>query len=224
MNLSSATTFRRMASGLLLLIGPAMILVASILDPAAAEEDQTAGYYRALVDDPDRTQLAAALYVWGFALTAIGIVGLVHVIRRRGVVLANIGGALALIGMILFPVIWSTLLHDLNHGEHLGLPTAERLSEDFTEGDYWATLAVFIPAYAGTVIGFVLLGSAIIRSKVAHLAAGVLIIVGILVIVVGEESKAMNIAGNVLLLAGWGLVGLKLLGMKDEDWEGRNVP
>jgi hypothetical protein len=25
----------------------------------------------------------------------------------------------------------------------------------------------------------------------------------------------------VLLLGGWGLVGLKLLGMKDEQWDGR---
>jgi hypothetical protein len=221
MNLNTATTFRRMACGLLLLVGPAMILVGSIVDPAAGEEDASRGYYEALADDPDKTQIASALYIWGFALTAIGIVGLVHVIRRRGVTLANIGGALAIVGMIMFCVLWATLLHDLNNAEHLGAQTAERLTEDLVEGDYWAPYVVFIPAFAGVFLGFILLGAAIIRSKVAHLAAAVLIVVGIVVVVAGESSKAINVVGNVLLLGGWGLVGLKLLGMKDEQWEGR---
>ena len=220
MNLSSATTFRRTACGLLLLAGPAMILVASILDPVAGEEDATRGYFQALVDDPDKTQLSTALYIWGFVLTALGIVGLVHVIRRRGVVLAHLGGALAILGMILFATAWATHLFDLNNAEHLGVETADRLSEDFTE-DYWAPYVVFVPAYAGTLFGFLLLGAAIIRSKVAHVAAAVLIVVGILVVVLGETSTVANIVGNVLLSAGWGLVGLKLLGMKDEEWEGR---
>ena len=220
MRLSSASTFRRMACGLLLLIGPAMILVASILDPAAGEEDTTPARYEALVDDPDKAQLAVALYVWGFVLTAIGIVGLVHVIRRRGVVLANLGGALAIVGMVMFSVVWVTLLFDLNNAEHVGTRTAERLAEDLQE-DYWAAYVLWIPAFAGTVIGFLLLGAAIIRSKVVHMAAGVLIIVGIVLIVVGEASKAANVAANVLLLAGWGLVGLKLLGLTDAQWEDR---
>ena len=220
MNISTATTFRRTVAGLLLLVGPAMILVASIFDPSAGEEDATLAYFQALVDDPDKTQLAVALYVWGFVLTGIGIIGLVHVIRRRGVVLANIGGALGVVGMLLLAVVWVTLLFDLNNGEHLGAETADRLNEDLTE-DYWAAFAVFIPAYAGTLFGFLLLGAAIIRSKVAHVAAGALIVVGILVVVLGDTSKAANVVGNVLLLGGWGLVGLKLLGMKDEEWEGR---
>ena len=197
-----------------------MILVGSILDPAAGEEHATRGYFQASVDDPDKTQLATALYIWGFVLTALGIVGLVHVIRRRGVVLANLGGPLAVVGMILLAVVSATSLFDLNNGEHLGVETALRLNEDLTE-DYWAAFAVFIPAYAGTLFGFLLLGAAIIRSKAAHVAAAVLIIVGILVVVIGDASKVANVVGNALLLAGWGLVGLKLLGMKDEEWEGR---
>ena len=220
MSLKNASGFRRIACGLCLLIGPALILIASIVDPAAGEGGDTKGYLTAIKDDPDMAQLATALWIWGFALTAIGIIGAVHVIRRRGVVLANLGGALALIGMIMFIALFASTIHDLNASEKLGVQTAERLSDDLE--DYWAPIVVLVPALLGTLLGFILLGAAIIRSKVFHLAAGILIIIGILGVVVGsEESKIANIVANALLLGGWGLVGLKLLGMKDEQWDGR---
>ena len=220
MNLTNASSFRRTACGLLLLIGPAMILVGGILDPAAGEGDDETEYLRALADDPDMAQLSTALWIWGFALTAIGIIGAVHVIRRRGVVLANIGGAFALIGMIMFIALFSTTIHELNNAEHLGVQTAERLSDDLE--DYWVAFAVLIPALLGTLIGFILLGAAIIRSKVAHLAAGVMIIVGILLVPASDGgTSVLGILGNALLLGGWGMVGLKLLGMTDAQWEGR---
>jgi hypothetical protein len=220
MNPSSASSFRRMACGMCLLIAPALILVASIIDPAAGEGDDRRKALAALKDDPDATEISTALYLVGFALMAIGIVGLVHVIRGRGVTLANIGGALAILGMIMFTALVTTALTNLNNVEHLEFDTAVALSEDLEE-DYWSALVVFIPAIGGTVLGFILLGIAIIRSRVAHMAAAVLIILGALGIVVLSASKAGGIAVNALLLAGWGLVGLKLLGLKDEQWEGR---
>jgi hypothetical protein len=220
MNLTSASSFRRMACGLLLLIGPALILVGGILDPASGEGGDTTDYLRAIGDDPDMAQVSTALWIWGFALTAIGIIGAVHVIRRRGVVLANIGGAFALIGMIMFIALFSTTIHELNNVEHLGVETAEKLSEDLE--DYWVAFAVLIPALLGTLIGFILLGIAIIRSGVAHVAAGAMIIVGILLVAASDGgTSALGILANALLLGGWGMVGLKLLGMTDEQWEGR---
>jgi hypothetical protein len=218
MNVGNASSFRRMACGLCLLIGPAMLLVASILDPEAGEDGDKAEL-AALVDDPDITQVSTGLWIWGFALVGIGIVGVVHVIRRRGVVLANIGGVLAIAGMIMFSVLVSTTLHELNNAEHVGVDTAERLSDDLE--DYWLGAVVLIPALLGTLVGFILLGAAIIRSQVAHTAAGALIIVGIVAVAALDEFQVGNIVANAILLAGWGLVGLKLLGMKDEEWEGR---
>lgn len=220
MNLTNASRFRRTVAGLLLLIGPMMILIASIVDPATGEGGETKDYLTAIKNDPDMAQVATVLWMWGFALTAIGIIGLVHVIRRRGVVLAHLGGALAVFGMIMFMALFATTIFELNTADKLGVDTAERLSKDLE--DYWAPIVILVPALLGTFIGFILLGAAIIRSKVAHIAAGILIIVGIIgVVLTGEASKIPNIIANVLLSIGWGIVGLKLLGMKDEQWDGR---
>ena len=220
MNLTNASAFRRTACGLCLLAGPLMLLAATILDPAAGEEgDDDRAYLQALKDDPDMAQLSTALWIWGFALVAIGIIGLVHVIRGRGVVLANLGGALALIGLIMFVALVTTTVNEINVVEHLGVETADKLNDDIE--DYWVAYVVLVPALLGTFIGFILLGAAIIRSKVVHMAAGILIIAGIVLVVAGEGSEAINILANVLLLAGYGMVGLRLLGMKDEEWDGR---
>ena len=219
MNISSASSFRRTGAGLCLLIGPALLLAASIADPAGGDGGDTGKALRSIVDDPDRTQISLALWMYGFALTALGIIGAVHVIRGRGVTLANIGGALALFGMIMFAALTALTLDDLNAADKLGVGTAEKLSDD--RADYWVGALVLIPALVGTLVGFILLGAAIIRSGVAHMAAGVLIIVGILMVPLSEQSKVFNILANLLLLAGWGLVGLKLLTIKDAQWEGR---
>lgn len=218
MNLTSASSFRRMACGLCLLVGPAMILLAAILDPAEGGDDQRK-YLQSLKDDPDMAQLSTALYVFGFALVAIGIIGLIHVIRRRGVVLANIGGAFALVGLIMLVALVTTTIEDLNTAEHLELETAAQLEDDIE--DYWVAFVILIPALLGTLIGFILLAVAIIRSKIAHVAAGVLIILGILMVPFSEESKVLEVLGNLLLLGGFGMVGLKLLGMTDAQWEDR---
>lgn len=207
-----------MACGLCLLIGPALILAATITDPSAGEGGEKRAYLAALADDPDKAQLSTALWIYGFALTAIGVIGVVHVIRGRGVTLANIGGAFALFGMIMFVALVTLTIAEINQAEHLGVETAERLGNDFE--DYWATYVVLVPALLGTLIGFILLAAAIIRSGIAHVAAAVLIIVGILMVPASEESQALGILANLLLLAGWGLVGLRLLGMKDEQWDG----
>src|SRR5215210_5087442 len=124
MNPANASGYRRMACGLCLLIGPAMLLIASIVDPGSGGGDDDKAYLQALKDDPDMAQLSTALWIYGFALVAIGIIGVVHVIRGRGVVLANLGGTLAIFGLIMFVALVTTTIAELNVVEHLGVDTA----------------------------------------------------------------------------------------------------
>jgi hypothetical protein len=219
MNLTSASTFRRMACGLCLIAGAVMLLLANVLDPLIGSGREERDIVEALKDDPEMAQLSTALYVFGFALVAIGIIGVVHVIRGRGVVLANLGGALALLGLILFTALSATTVNQIVEAEHLELDTAVSLSEDIQ--DYWVAYVVVIPALAGTLIGFLLLAVAVVRSGLAHEVAGVLIVLGSLVVTASDEARVVAVVAGALLLAGWGLVALRLLGLTDEQWEGR---
>ncbi|HEX8743389.1 MAG TPA: hypothetical protein VF712_09655 [Thermoleophilaceae bacterium] len=222
MNPSNASSFRRMACGLCLLAGPACILVASIVDPSDSggdSNDDARRYLQSIKDDPDGTQLSTALFIVGLALLVVGLIGFVHVIRERGVVLANVGGTLAIFGGIFFVALVTTTIADLNAAEHLDIETARKLNEDVE--DYWSAYVVFIPAIFGSFLGWLLLAAALIRSRLTHVAAGVMLILGIVMIPVGEDSDVLGVVGGLLLLAGFGMVGLKILGMTDEQWDGR---
>jgi hypothetical protein len=70
MNLSSASSFRRTACGLSLLVGPLLLLVANIVDPTVGNMDDERELVLALKDDLERAELATALYMFGFALVA----------------------------------------------------------------------------------------------------------------------------------------------------------
>ncbi|MEA2474220.1 MAG: hypothetical protein QOE06_2135 [Thermoleophilaceae bacterium] len=206
-----------MASGMCLMVGPALTLAASIVDPSDGDGKK---YLQSLKDDPDGAQLSTALWIVGFTLMAIGITGLVHVIRDRGVTLANIGGGLGIIGSILFVALVSTTLQDLNAAEHLPIDTAKKLNDGLD--DYWTAYIVFIPALFGTFVGFIVLGAAIIRSKVVHLASGVMLILAMLALFSSDGgTTAASIAGGALLTGGFGMAGLRILGMTDDQWDGR---
>lgn len=220
MSLADATSFRRTAGGVCLLLGPLLVLLASILDPTDTDgAGSDLEYVVELGSNAEMAQLSTALWIVGFAVLAVGIVGLVHVIRERGVVLAHLGGGLAIVGLILFAAYVATTIGDLVAVEKLGTENADKLVDGFE--DYWVARLVLIAGFLGTFFGFVLLGAALIRSDRFHDAAGALIIGGILLAAV--QSKLMGIAGDLLLLAGFGMTGLKLLGMSDAEWE-RRVP
>jgi hypothetical protein len=202
-----------------LLVAPALLLVAELVDPASGD-DSDRKHLQSLADNVQRTELNIALSMAGFALLAVGLIGLVHVIRGRGAVLANIGGALGIIGAIFFVALVGASLADLNAAVHLGIGPADKLNNSYD--DYWPSYVLIVPAIAGTFVGFIVLGASVIRSRVAHMAAGILIIVGMLLLFgSGGNSDVVAIIGDVALLAGFGMVGLKILGMTDEQWDGR---
>jgi hypothetical protein len=219
MRVNQASSFRRMACGLCLMVAPALLLVAEIVDPSSGDSSDRK-HLQSLVDNVHRVELSVALSMVGFALLAIGLVGLVHVIRGRGVTLANIGGALSIIGVIFFVALVSFSLADLNSAVHLGTGPADKLND--TLDDYWPSYVLLVPAIAGTSVGFLLLGAAVIRSRVAHIAAGILVIVGtLLVFGSGGNSDVVGAIGDAALLGGFGMAGLRILGMTDDQWDGR---
>ena len=98
LNIKNASGFRRGVAGLSLILGPILILLGSLTQTGS--EAEGAAYLDALADSPGATQLSTLLSYFGFALLVPGIVGAVHVVRQRGVVLAHVAGAIALLGAV----------------------------------------------------------------------------------------------------------------------------
>jgi hypothetical protein len=209
--------FRRTLVGLCLIVAPLIILAGSVIQPTS-EGDEVREWLPELAEDPGRNDAATTLFIFGFVLLVPAIIGLVHLIRDRGIVLGHIGGVLAVLGSILYPVLFSTTFYDLSLAENLPIDQAVKAQEG-TE-DYVGVYFIFIPAIFGWTLGLILLSIALVRARVAPVWFLVLVVLANVAIFAGnQESVIVAALGSLLFLVAFGSLGLKVLGMSDADWE-----
>ena len=100
LTLSDATRFRRGLSSASLLLAPLLGLAAAVVAPPSSSN--TAADL-ALISAHHSAFLAeAVLEAAAWIVFIPGVLGIVHLLRQRGVVLGHVGGILAILGMISF--------------------------------------------------------------------------------------------------------------------------
>lgn len=216
LKLSDARNFRRTAAALALIAGPALLLVSSLLTTYGS--DDTAQYVAEVAGRRGEEEASAVLAIFGFALLIPGVIGALNLLRGRGVVLGHLGGALAVLGLAFFCALLASSFYDVA-GTAPGADTQAHIDTVERLDDRAGPIIVVAIALLGTLIGFILLGAAFIRAKTAAVWVGPLLIVGVIVVgPFGGESRALSIAGNMLLLWGFGTIGLQLLQQSDDEW------
>ncbi|MBG0829237.1 hypothetical protein HS041_15825 [Planomonospora sp. ID67723] len=89
--------FRRVASGVLLIVAPLLQAIAVILDPGTWGDEREAVSFGA---NPVLAQIQSVLYHWAYLLMALAALGMLHVMRRRAAVFGHIAGPLVVLGYI----------------------------------------------------------------------------------------------------------------------------
>lgn len=217
LRIKDPSNFRRTLVGLSLILGPLLILAGSIVEPES-EGDEVEEWIPELAQDIGRNDASTTLFILGFVLLVPALIGLVHLIRDRGIVLGHIGGLLALLGCVMYPILFSTTFYDMSLSENVPVDQAV----DVVEGaeDYVGPYFIFIPAIFGFALGLILLSIALIRARIAPVWFLVLVLLGNFAIFAGGgESAIIASIGSALLLVAFGSLGLKVLGMSDADWE-----
>ena len=92
---NDANDFRRKALGLCLVAGQLVTVVGRLVTPWE-ERDTVAAYLASMAGSPVRAQVSAVVLYFGYLLIAVGIFGLMHLLRRRAVVLGHVAGVLAI--------------------------------------------------------------------------------------------------------------------------------
>lgn len=215
LKINDANNFRRTASGLCLLAGPLVAWIGGLI-PQWEESETTAAYLQTLAESPVRAQVSAVLLYFGFLLTAVGIFGMIHLLRRRALVLGHVGAVLAVWGWVTLPGLLVTDFYDMSLAEYGNRQDAIAISE--RAGSYVGGAILGIPVLLG-MVGLVLLGIALWRAKLVPMWVPVLLLANVVqnfVAPPGTVSWAIGVAPFVVAL---GYVGLKILGMSDEEWE-----
>ena len=219
--MSNPSTYRRTVAGLALIAAPLLLLISTLVTPGGENTEGSSEYMRNVAADPGGHELGTVFAVLAFAAFVPAFVGCIHLLRHRAVALGHIFGTFALIGAVMFVALASTTFYDVAIAENLPLDQAIKVNEGVE--DVAAAGIVLIPALLGILIGSIGLGVAMWRGGWAPAWVPAAIVVGMLLVIAGDGSKALEIVSSLVLLAGWGFLGVKLLGMGNDAWE-RAIP
>lgn len=219
--MSNPSTFRRTLAGICLIAGPLLLLVAGVITPSESS-DSSSAYIKSVAADPSAHEWGTVAFVLAFALLVPGLVGAVHLLRHRAVVLGHVFGSLAILGAVMFTALAATTFYDIALAESLPLDQAVKANEALD--DVTGGAVVLVPALLGTFIGLIGLGVALWRGGWAPAWVAAAAAVGMLLVVIGDGSKALGLAGSLALLAAYGYVGLTMLRMGNDAWESATPP
>lgn len=214
--MSNPSTFRRTVAGVCLILGPLLLLIAGVVTPSDGT-DGAGAYMKSVAADPGAHEWGTVAFVLAFALLVPGLVGAVHLLRHRAVVLGHVFGSLAIIGVVMFTALAATTFYDIAIATSLPLDEATKVNEAVE--DVSGAGIVLIPALLGTFVGLIGMSIALWRGGWTPAWVAVAGALGMLLIVVGDGSKVFGLLGSAGLLVGFGFVGLTMLRMGNEAWD-----
>jgi hypothetical protein len=217
MGFSDSHHFRKMVAGCCMVVGPLLALVAFIVSPAI--HSGSAAQVAEVARHQDRYLLAMLLTLAAVMLVIGGTLGLMHMLRERMAAYGNVGGGLALVGLI------ATVAQT---GAALMLWPMVRDGVQASDVSAWQALthdtATVVPLFIVpwlAVVGFAALAMGLYRSHAVDWWMAAMLAVGVLGITLAApfESIAVGIVGAALFLVGSGSIGMVVLRESDSDWE-----
>jgi len=100
MHLSDAHHFRRLVAGVCMVVAPLVLLVAMVIHPASDTNEAT--QVATIADNLDAWYVAHLLALISIGLMVPAVLGLMHMLREREVAFGQLGGGLAMIGLLAF--------------------------------------------------------------------------------------------------------------------------
>lgn len=214
LKINDANNFRRTGAGLCLIAAPLVGLLSAFITPRFADdiEDQRA----AISEHTGRWLVSEFLNLITFFLFMLAVLGIVHLLRHRSVVLGHVGGGLVLLGAFFHGAIIGFALVEVPLVESGG--AGGRMIE-FANGMYESTafMMILFP-FLAFFAGWVLLAIALWRTQVAPLWVAATLGVAPLSEFFSPETVSPELMFALFLVA-FGYVGLKVLRLSDKDWE-----
>ncbi len=213
MKIDDADNFRRTMAGVCLILAPLVLALALLVHPGQVE----AGFVQTMADNPGRVEAASLLVILSSVLFVPALVGILRLMRDRGTVLGLVGVGLTLIGAI-GHAVWAGFDIVLVWMTNSEIDRAQ-LSAAVDGGPppgigFTLILLMFM---AGFFLGLIFLVIGLWRSGAVPRWAAALIAVGPLFEFLPVDNKAIFMAGIILFVIGFGVIGLKLMSRPDAE-------
>lgn len=212
-------SIKRIGTGLSMILAPLLLAVGFAIHPA--EKSNGAEQLQVIADNIGRWNTAHILILASAVLFIPAVLGLMHLLRYRGVWFGLFGGALAGVGVVCLgalvgvDALATSAFADVPADQRAGLAPGMQAI-----GDAQGAIPV---AYlsAGLIFGLIVLAAGLFVTHTAPRWASVTIEVASLVLLaslVGNNEKIGAVGATVLLIS-LGALGLQTLRQTDEAWE-----
>ncbi|GIH94496.1 hypothetical protein ACFFMN_18875 [Planobispora siamensis] len=205
--------FRRVTSGVLLILAPLLQAIAVVLDPGTWGDDREAVSFG---DNPVLAQVQSVLYHWAYLLMALAALALLHVMRRRATVFGHIAGPLVILGYINLsgllmadPVEWWL-------GQHHSPEEATRIMEEMVNLP-GVVFGFQMPWIFFAIFGMPVLAIGVWRSGFAHWWVPLVLAIGYGSSLAVPYGPVTVVLWSIPVIA-LGSLGVKMLRMSREEW------
>ena len=213
MLISDASKFRRVSTSASLIIWPLLMAGAALAQPKMGQT--AAEVYEAASTQSGRLAESVMIGLPGLLLWIVAVVGMVHLVRRRGVVLAHIGGFLALLGVLghmINATLFLVLLGLPNYSDSATLTLAvDRISHH--------VFPVAMPLLFLGAIGIFLLALSLRRAGIAPKATPILVGLSIVAEFIPFPGVTGDVVTWILVLIGLGFVSASIQKMDNRAWD-----
>jgi hypothetical protein len=216
--LSDAHHFRKTVAGLCMILAPTLFLVSAILAPSS--DNDAGAILGAIADHPDRFYISTLFGIAGSVFLVPALLGLMHMLREKQVALGHAGGALALLGSLMFMLFWGASVMEwqmVRGGADLGQMTA--LLDRFMHTTGSEVFFFFSLAFT---VGMIVLAFGLYSARVVHWSTAGALGAGAVVLQIAffvGNTSAWFIVATAFLLVGFATTGRMILTETDEDWE-----
>lgn len=217
-SISDPVRFLRTVAGGSLIAAPLIVLVSAIVDASEGTGMTPSELYKVLDASHGRIFVSALLFAAGAVLTVPALGGMLHLTRRRGVLLGHIGADLVLVGAFghMGYATWQMLLSRV--------PTGGDQAAMVRYLDRTATVAnsVLAPMMIALSLGLILMtiglrGARAVPAWVPGLVIGLVAFESVLSS--SEDPGKWTMVGIwALVLIALGYVGIVVLRMPDAEW------
>jgi hypothetical protein len=221
LKLSDGRNFARTFTGLALIVGPALLLIAQIVGPDTDHGGSTQDKLKELADvaaHKGAYLTGGILFLFAGLILAAGAVGLIHFFRGRKVTLGQIASAMVATGAAASMVFYGYGSVEYEMVNHSGLDRAQMAQLLHATNMPASGAPVFLMFLIGVVLGLILLGIACWRKGVVPIWASLLISAAGILAFLGP-GKAIGIVSFAVLTVGLGTLGMAVLRSSDESWD-----
>jgi hypothetical protein len=210
--------FRRVAGAVSLVLGPALLVAASVVLPWSADDD-TAASLGAVARNVTATQFGDLLAFLGILVMIPALLAIMRVLRTAAPVLSLVGGSLAIAGFVGAMLLVVSDQYNIGLGESAKARTEIAAALDGSSA--WVINLVLVVFLLGMLVGTIVLGVGLLRARLTPAWAGGALIVGPALSVAAHAAdvKGLDIVAGFIQLAGFAAVARVVWSTSDRGWD-----